>query len=268
MEKPQNSFLIKKIITAKNEPSGKATDVNDLRSFLKKLYPLSGGKELIRMGPKRDGGYLLPDDLAEIQACFSPGIGFSSEFEKDCAQRGMKVFLADKSVNGPVSEHKLFHFTKKYIGAASDDDFMTLDNWVDSSLPGTNVDLLLQIDIEGYEYEVFQSVSESLMRRFRIIVAEFHALDQLWNNSFFKIAECVFDKILRTHACVHIHPNNYAGVIKKEGIDIPQVMEFSFLRKDRIENSSYRRIFPNPLDYDNNPFGAPIVLPTCWYGIE
>lgn len=265
MEKPPNSFLIKKAIAAESELSPRETDINDLQSYLKKLYPLSVDKKLIRLGPLGDGGYLLPDDLTGIKACFSPGIGFSSEFEKDCAERRMHVFLADKSVNGPISEHELFHFTKKYIGVGSDDDFLTLDDWVQSSLPGTNTDLLLQMDIEGYEYEVFQSASESLMRRFRIIVAEFHELNQLWNHSFFKVAADVFDKILRTHACVHIHPNNHAGVIQKNGVDIPQVMEFSFLRKDRIENSSYQKIFPNPLDYDNNPFTASVVLPGCWY---
>lgn len=264
MEKPLNSFLVKKIIAARNllKP---ASNTKELQSFLKKLYPLSVNKELIRLGPEGDGGYLLPDDLVGIQACFSPGIGFSSEFEKECAQRGMKVFLADKTVNGPICEHELFHFTKKFVGVASDDDFMTIDNWVESSIPGTNADLLLQIDIEGYEYEVFQSASESLMRRLRIIVAEFHELDQLWNNSFLKVAAGVFNKILWTHTCVHIHPNNHAGFTQRNGIDIPQVMEFSFIRNDRIENSSYQKTFPNPLDYDNNPFGASLVLPKCWY---
>lgn len=268
MEKPLNSFLIKKIIADKNVSEHKETDINELRSLLKSLYPLTGDKELIRMGPKGDGGYLLPDDLAGIQACFSPGIGFSSEFEKECADRGMEVYLADKSVNGPICRHERFHFIGKYIGIGSDDDFVTLDNWVESSLPGTHSDLLLQIDIEGYEYEVFLSASESLMRRFRIIVAEFHSLDQLWNRRFFKVAGGVFDKILQTHTCVHIHPNNYAGVIKKKGIEIPQVMEFAFLRNDRMKNLSYHRSFPHPLDYDNNPFGASIVLPKGWYGNE
>jgi len=263
MEKPLNSFLAKKIFTAENLPT--TTSTEELQSFLKKLYPLTGDKELIRLGPKGDGGYLLPDDLNGIQACFSPGIGFSSEFERDCAQRGMKVFLADKSVNGPISEHELFYFTKKYIGAESNDDFMTLDDWVYSSLPETNSDLLLQIDIEGFEYEVFQSISEHLMRRFRIIVAEFHELNQLWVNSFFKIAAGVFGKILQTHTSVHIHPNNHAGVIQRNGIDIPQVMEFSFIRNDRIDNYSHQKTFPNPLDYDNNPFSASLVLPKCWY---
>jgi hypothetical protein len=235
-----------------------------LRSFLNKLYPLSGNKELIRLGPNGDGGYLVPNDLVAIQACFSPGVHVVSGFEKDCAELGMKVFLADRSVEGPAAEHALFHFTKKFVGAVSNDDFMTLDNWVASSLPETNSDLLLQIDIEGYEYEVFLSVSESLMRRFRIIVAEFHQLDQLWSRPFFNLAGRAFDKILQTHACVHIHPNNCCGSLQKDGLSIPRVMEFTFLRNDRIKNSSYQKNFPSPLDYDNTA-NPSLVLPRCWY---
>lgn len=32
---------------------------------------------------------------------------------------------------------------------------MTLDDWVKSSMPKSQDELLLQIDIEGFEYEVF-----------------------------------------------------------------------------------------------------------------
>jgi len=240
------------------------TDRSEIQSLLKTLFPLSNDKELIRLGPKEDGGYLVPNDLAGIQACFSPGVSSVSGFEKDCTDFGMKVFLADKSVEGPAFEHELFSFTKKFVGVTSTDDFMTLDNWVASSLPGTNSDLLLQMDIEGYEYEVILSTSEDLMRRFRIIVAEFHQLDQLWSKPFFNLARRAFDKVLQTHSCVHIHPNNCWRSFKKDGLEIPPGMEFTFLRNDHIKHSSYQRTFPNPLDHDNTA-NPPLVLPKCWY---
>ncbi len=237
-------------------------------SLLKSLRPMSTDKKLIRLGPEGDGGYLVPDDLTGVQACFSPGVGCTSTFEKDCAERGMKVFLADKSVDGPRDTHELFHFTKKFVGAKTNDDYMTIDQWVSSALPEKDADLLLQIDIEGFEYEVFLSASEALMQRFRIIVAEFHQLDQLWNRPFFNFAAHTFDKILQTHACVHIHPNNFHLPVKMHGIEIPPVMEFTFLRNDRIGQSSYQTSFPHVLDYDNIPYKPSFVLPKCWYRQE
>ena len=257
-------FLGKRVLGNWNRVLVKMTEPNKIQSLMQKLYPVSCDKELIRLGPKGDGGYLLPNDLEGIEACFSPGVAFVSGFEKDCAELGMKVFLADKSVEQPAEAHEQFNFTKKFVGVTSNDDFMTMDNWVTSSLPNSQSDLLLQMDIEGYEYEVFLSISDKLMHRFRIIVVEFHRLQQLLNNSFFNLAARVFEKILQTHTCVHIHPNNSSKSLRIKGLDIPKGMEFTFLRNGHISNPSYQNVFPNPLDCDNTD-NPPLTLPKCWY---
>jgi len=240
------------------------TDKTTVQAFMRRLHPVSTDKPLIRMGPAGDGGYLVPDDLAGIEACFSPGVASSSGFEKDCADLGMKVFLADRSVDQPAEMHEQFFFTKKYIGVTTNEDFMTLDDWVDASLPGSQTDLLLQIDIEGYEYEVFLALSDRLMHRFRIIVVEFHAMGQIFNLPFFRLASRAFDKILQSHTCVHIHPNSCCEPLNIRGFVIPSVAEFTFLRKDRISNPSYARTFPHPLDA-NNTDKPTFPLPQCWY---
>ena len=109
------------------------TSAGEVEQLIHDLHPISPEIDMIRLGPKGDGGYLVPDDLSGIEACFSPGVSYVSGFEKDCADLGMEVFLADKSVDGPALSHKKFNFTKKNIGAISTDEFMTLDEWVASS---------------------------------------------------------------------------------------------------------------------------------------
>ncbi len=249
-------FSNRKILT-------KSTKKEILQALIHKLSPVTTEQGLIRLGPLGDGGYLVPNDLKGIEACFSPGVSNVSGFEKDCAELGMKVFMADKSVNHPSERHGLFDFQKKYIGAVSDEDFMTLDEWVSGVNVSKNGELLLQIDIEGYEYETFLNCSEKLMSRFRIIVAEFHCLDQLWCRSFFSIASRVFDKILQSHTCVHIHPNNYFPAFKRSGIELPVLAEFTFLRNDRVLNPSPSSVFPHPLDFENTS-NPPLSLPRCW----
>lgn len=241
------------------------TNKEELNNFIKLLYPISTDKKLIRIGPNGDGGYLIPDDIEGIKACFSPGVSSISGFEKELADKGIKIFMADKSVDGPAEKHDLFYFTKKFLGATSNNDFMTIDEWVTTSLTDKWDDLILQMDIEGYEHEVILSASENLMNRFRIIIAEFHYLDMLWSKPFFMLARRAFDKLLQTHSCVHIHPNNCCGSLIKDGIEIPRVMEFTFLRKDRISTSGYQNSFPNEFDYDNENKPS-IILPECWYG--
>lgn len=242
----------------------KMTSLEEVNSLIKKLFPLSCDKKLVRFGPNGDGGYLVPNDFEGIEACFSPGVRFVSGFEKRCAELGMKVFLADKSVEDAAEDDDLFDFQKKFVGATADSDFMTIDDWVSSSDVSPSSDLILQMDIEGYEYETLLSISDSLMERFRVIIIEFHSLDQFWNKPFFDLASHAFNKILKTHSCVHNHPNNCCGSVHKKGIQIPRVSEFTFLRNDRIENSCFAKEYPHPLDYDNT-VKKTIVLPECWY---
>jgi hypothetical protein len=120
------------------------------------------------------------------------------------------------------------------------------------------------MDIEGGEYAALINMSDSLMRRFRIMVIEFHDLHHLWNPHYFDLNKTVFDKILQTHICVHIHPNNVWGVDSRFGVDIPWFAEFTFIRKDRVESKKPARRFPHKLDYDNTT-NASIVLPENWY---
>lgn len=65
--------------------------------MIHKLKPYSIDKDLIRLGTKGDGRYLVPNDLSGIKACFSAGVGQISRFEEECSKLGIQLFLADKS---------------------------------------------------------------------------------------------------------------------------------------------------------------------------
>ncbi len=235
-----------------------------VEQVVRSLRPIAPGMELIRLGPEGDGGYLVPDDLDGIGACFSPGVWKVSGFEYDCAERGMNVFLADNSVDAPAVAHARFVFTKKNVGAVTRADFISLDDWVDAALPHADGDLLLQMDIEGYEYETLLGMSEQLLKRFRIMVIEFHQVDWVWSAAGFRYMAPTFQKILRHHTCVHLHPNNCCGVVTRGKLEIPRLMEFTFLRNDRVRAKTFAKTFPHPLDRDNTGEGA-LPLPACWY---
>lgn len=242
----------------------RAMPLTDVRALLADLQPVVTDVPLIRVGPKGDGGYLVPDDLGGIEACFSPGVADISDFELDCANRGMRVFLADRSVDGPAVDHANFEFVKRHLGANNDDGTMTLDRWVSESGVEADAELMLQIDIEGAEYEVFLNASEQLLSRFRIIVAEFHMLDDLFDAGFFRIGNAVMCRLLLTHHCVHIHPNNCCGSVAVDDVEVPRVAEFTFLRRDRAEASGRVVSFPHPLDAKNT-VKPPLPLAPAWF---
>jgi hypothetical protein len=242
-----------------------AVSGREIKSFLNKLHPIDPKIDLIRVGPKGDGGYLLPDDLEGISACFSPGIDIESRFELELAEKGMDVFMADYSIESPKISHPRFHFVKKYIGADDSRNFITMDSWVSKELSiGDKSDLLLQMDIEGYEFDAILSLSRSLLDRIRIIVIEIHDLDRISDRYFFNQINRVFDKLLEKHSVVHLHPNNNIKPIFINGFEIPPLMEMTFFRNNRFSSTEYFSKFPNPLD-EPNVFKEDIVLPRKWY---
>jgi hypothetical protein len=240
------------------------TPSSALRDLLKALRPVDPGIELVRIGPDGDGGYLVPNDLEGIAHAFSPGVSTESGFEAELAEHGLQVFLADYSVEGPAIGHPRFVFDKRFVGCLTDERYITLDDWHAAKLGTDTAELLLQMDIEGAEYETLLAASPGLLARFRIMVIEFHWLPQLWNEPFFAVAARAFHKLLATHVVVHIHPNNCCGSVKSAGLEIPRIAEFTLLRRDRLRGTSYRTTFPHPLDRPNVG-KKPLDLPACWY---
>lgn len=240
------------------------TRTSDVVGLIRKLRPLDCGFDLIRIGGNGDGGYLIPDDLAGIEYCFSPGVSTISEFENDLADRGIKSYLADYSIDGPTINRPEFTFDKKFLGPSDSDKFITLATWKDKYLKDYNGDLILQMDIEGFEYGVILNAPDSLLDQFRIIVIEFHGLEKLFDPFVFEYISSTFDKLLKSFYVVHIHPNNFCGSVRRGGIRVPRVMEFTFLNKRRARCMRPQTVFPHKLDADNVRRGA-LPLPKCWY---
>ena len=85
--------------------------------------------ELERMGGKEDGGYLFPNVFNEISYCFSPGVNTVASFEEQLSNEfNIKSFLADASVNNPPLNNENFHFTKKFLGARTNNEYFTLSD--------------------------------------------------------------------------------------------------------------------------------------------
>lgn len=243
----------------------KTPNKRDIESLIRKLKPVRTENELIRLGGPVDGGYLVPNDLENIEACFSPGVGTRSTFEKECAEHGMKIFMADASVTRPSIENEKFNFIKKYIGKKTKGDFISLQDWIKQSNIEPSKDLILQMDIEGYEYEVFLNTPQEILERYRMIVVEFHMLTSIEYPYYFQRARKVFDKLLKEHTCVHIHPNNCCGSKIIYGIEVPGVAEFTFYRNDRFVQRNDIENLPHPLDRDNLDNADSLELAKAWY---
>jgi hypothetical protein len=243
--------------------SERTVPLPDVEALIARLRPTPCAIPLRRLGNANGGGYLVPDDLDGIGACVSPGVWIEHSFDEALADLGIPVHIADAGADGPPVSHPLFSFSKRSVDSYSGGDRITMDDWCADIAPGR--DLLLDMDIEGNEYRVLSAVSDALLARFRIMTIEFHHLATM--HTPFGLTEIggVFDRLLRTHAIVHIHPNNDVPAVNRAGIAVPPVMEFTFLRRDRSTFSAASGPYPHPLDAPITPTIPDLVLPRCWW---
>ena len=221
-----------------------------LIKLLNKLKPHDLGYDLIRIGSENDGGYLVPNILNEIKVCFSPGTGNNTQFEKDLINRNIKTFLADGTINEKDIQLDNFHFTKKNLASYDSEKTITLENWVnDNAKDSTN--LLLQMDIESSEYEVVHATSEECLKKFKIIVIEFHYIEKINNHYFYENFNNTINKLLLNFEISHIHANNCQGTYSINGIILPTAIEVTFLRKDLCRYKKNINFFPHKLDQRN-----------------
>ena len=256
-----------KILLKQNIFTSKKVSDSQIFETLKLIHPKKLNISHIRVGGKNDGGYIVPNDLDGINFCFSPGVGDTSSFENDMSFKKIKSFLADYSVDYNSSNNSLIDFEKKFLGPITHKNYISLKDWVSLKINyEENNDLILQMDIEGDEYDVLQSIDIETLKKFRIILIEFHNLHYLFDDFYYPRIQKIFKILSEFFYCSHIHPNNDVDfVVKSKEIIIPPVMEFSFLRKDRAKVLDDVLKFPNDLDSPNNINKRDIYLPNCWF---
>jgi len=257
----------KSALFARGLHMARATSKGRLAALIRQLWPVRTDVDLIRIGGTGDGGYLVPDDLRGIDACFSPGVDTIASFESALlADHGIGSHLADRSVDAPPAGFTPLSFLKKFVGAVDDDSQVTLQTWFDACAPAaTRSDLLLQMDIEGAEYLTVLAAPPELLRRCRIIVIEIHDVAAWSEPAFFKIVEAFFGKLLADFHVVHNHPNNCCEFVHFGDLVAPAVFELTLHRRDRCQTLDYVTRLPHPLDSRNVPEKIDVSLPPTWF---
>lgn len=268
MQKNFRSFAragVQKLLSQLGAVAVRETPQLKILQFIQSLRPVDSGHGLIRLGGAGDGGYLIPDDLEGISACFSPGVSETSAFERDCAQRGMHLFLADYSVEqvGPELEGFPYKFSRRFVGPDPAPEFISFPEWLRASTAPEG-DWMLQMDIEGGEYPVLLETPLEDLAKFRIICIEFHQLTHLWNDDFFNFVRLAIDRLCVHHRCVHLHANNAGSEKIHRGIQLPDTLEVTFLRKDRMPSQPSLASLPHPLDAPNVAHLPELKLSSMW----
>jgi len=244
----------------------KSTTKKNIFKLIRKMRPVSINKKLIRLGDDNDGGYVIPNDLKNIKFCFSAGVGNLIKFEKDCLDKfNIKSFLCDYNNIKNSQIINYFDFKKKKINIINDNDNISLNKWIKSKNNNNN-EFILKIDIEGSEYDSLLNLSDENLKKTRILIVEFHSLRDLRNKAFYQIFNSILDRLLNYFYIVHLHPNNAGKNIKIHKFNIPDLLEVTFIKKNRVKKRLKKHIsYPLTIDQKCVKEKKDIVLDPCFY---
>ena len=157
----------------------------------------------------------------------------------------LKLLINNKYLNKIIfKKNKRINFTKKNISAIESE---TTTNLKEILRDNANKNILLKMDIEGCENEWFKSLESHLLNNIAQIAIEIHWI----NNDNFDWS--IFDIINENFYLIHIHGNNFSKLTTIENVEIPSVIECTYLNKRFFTNTPplNTQDFPTALDCSN-----------------
>ena len=231
---------------------------------------------LIRIGPKKDGGYVIDKRaIKQTKKIISCGLNDDWEFEREFLKINpkCKIIAYDHTVHKEfwvkrfkkdlislflfkklrlekildvfkyIDYLKFFkngnkHLIKKVVNYERKKNEISIKNILKNQS-----NLILKIDIEGDEYKVLEQVNKEFFK-INLLIIEFHNIHKNLNKikNFIKKTE---------FKIIHIHGNNYAGTNKNND---PKVVEMTFINSKKFKTSKNKSNLSYPiisLDYKN-----------------
>jgi hypothetical protein len=245
-----------------------------LKANLPNFFSFKSANDLIRIGKKNDGGYLLSQsDINKSDVLISLGIGSDWSFEeKFVEKKNIEVFAYDASINQKyffkefikslilsvlflrnpkttihylklfLSYKKFFsqrqnHHITKFVGLnTKNNTYSTLSSILDGK---KHKNCFLKIDIEGSEYRLLNTLILN-QDQMSGLVLELHDCD-LHINVIKKFIQNFNLKL------VHIHANNYAPIRLDDSL--PLILELTFSKYCKVLSQTY---LPHEFDMPND----------------
>jgi len=212
----------------------------------------------VRVGRSYDGGYVMLDDFHGIDAAYSFGIAGDVSWDESIAGRGIDVFMYDHSIQCLPKSNPRFHFFKVGISGSSNNNAIglkTLEQLIATNGHSQCSNLILKIDVEGYEWGVFTQCSQNVLAQFSQIVVEFHDLVTAFDGDRHREVVAALTRLNKTHQSVHVHANGHEIPIWISGLVLPPLLEVTYVRRNDYEKQliANTRQFPTELDQCSAP---------------
>jgi hypothetical protein len=224
----------------------------------------------IRVGNQFDGGYVINEKLAEHSTkVISIGMGGEDSYERDWFSRYPHTQIEAYDGTYPcqrlctenIDEVNINIFYVRH-NVGYDENTIPLNTIIDGK---SNV--LLKVDVEGAEYNIFNNVKLSNVTGLLLEVHDLHDLEK--RNKLVELIQNQFSDLI----LFHVHGNvwgstfdlnlsktqNSNGIIVKE---FPNVLELSFIHKRLVTQYELDTgLFPVPnIDFSNREDAPDIQL--------
>ena len=246
--------------------------------MLPKIFkPYKSKKQnLIRIGPKSDGGYVIDRRvIKKTSVIISCGLNDDWEFERHFIKfnSNCKIIAYDHTVNEKFWKDRFkkdlkslilfkklrlkkildvfkylnyrrffnkknIHYIKKIVQNKKNKNEISI-----KSILKNHQNLILKVDIEGDEYKILKQIIRDY-KKINLLIIEFHNISQ----NYKKIKNFISKSKYRL---IHIHGNNYAGV---DNLKNPNVIECIFINKMKFKVSKFKSKCKYPianLDFNN-----------------
>jgi hypothetical protein len=215
--------------------------------------PVKTKDKLIRVGHKRDGGYIINlETINQCKRCYSYGIDNEISFERHLKRLNphVKIHGYDHTIQ-LSNQINTFQFHQEGLsgqqGRCTNTFFNHIKQNKDNKLLSNTI---LKIDAEGAEYDFFYHSKQIQLLELRCMIVEFHNINTRLNEflSILKELRKIFD-------IIHVHGNTSRFSLDYNGFEFPDTPEITFLNRTYTVGHSPLKIkYPiNGLDFPNEP---------------
>jgi len=198
------------------------------------------GKERKLIGNKKDGGYVLMDDLENISIAYSFGIDGEISFDAALAEKNIDIYMYDHTINSLPFNNPKFHWKKIGLSGNMDENkkLQTLEEILRDNGHLNETNMILKMDIDYSEWESLLNISDEILKKFKYLAIEYH----------FKFDELLYYKVLKkiqnTHQVFYLHCNNCGNIISFGNNRICDSLEVSYIIKENNQFVKDDSIYP------------------------
>jgi len=230
------------------------------------------GKNLKLFGNLGDGAYILTDDLKDINVAYSFGISNEFSFDLKIADQGIDVYMYDHTINDldfnsyNIGQNKNFehdinyyknklHFFQIGITGSNNhkNNMKTLNEILRDNGHLDEKKMILKMDVEGFEWDVINGLSDDILKRFKYITLELH-LDNNPPDFHYNVIK----KLSKFHQAIFIRFNNAGNLIQFGNNKICSLIEITYMIKEGNEFIRDNSIYPIKEFYFKNVDGPDV----------